>query len=117
MSDWAGSPHDRYCEHGTPIGDPFGPDYLCGYCEEGVSMDEFIVIQQANSRRHRIDAAARAEGVIFRRVVECYQGGKFPFDARKATLMVVWAMDKHEQFEADIAAYDALVGEQMALSA
>lgn len=22
-----------YCKHGTYIGDPFGPDYLCGRCE------------------------------------------------------------------------------------
>ena len=25
-----------YCKHGTYIGDPYGPDYICGYCEEGV---------------------------------------------------------------------------------
>lgn len=22
-----------YCQHGTYIGDPYGPDYLCGACE------------------------------------------------------------------------------------
>lgn len=22
-----------YCKHGTYIGDPYGPDYLCGRCE------------------------------------------------------------------------------------
>lgn len=24
-----------YCKHGTYIGGPSGPDYLCGYCEIG----------------------------------------------------------------------------------
>ena len=24
-----------YCKHGTYIGDPCGPDYICGYCEMG----------------------------------------------------------------------------------
>lgn len=24
-----------YCKHGTYIGDPYGPDHLCGYCESG----------------------------------------------------------------------------------
>ena len=24
-----------YCKHGTYIGDPYGPDYLCGACEGG----------------------------------------------------------------------------------
>lgn len=24
-----------YCKHGTYIGDPCGPDYLCGPCEMG----------------------------------------------------------------------------------
>ncbi len=22
-----------YCKHGTYVGDPYGPDYLCGACE------------------------------------------------------------------------------------
>lgn len=25
----------QYCEHGTFIGSPWGPDYLCFYCETG----------------------------------------------------------------------------------
>lgn len=24
-----------YCIHGTFIGDPYGPDYMCGLCEDG----------------------------------------------------------------------------------
>ncbi len=26
----------RYCKHGTFIGGPGGPDYLCGPCEDGL---------------------------------------------------------------------------------
>tara|TARA_R100000700_G_scaffold33891_1_gene41777 strand:- start:450 stop:878 length:429 start_codon:yes stop_codon:yes gene_type:complete len=26
--------YTRYCKHGTNVGDPYGPDYLCGYCED-----------------------------------------------------------------------------------
>ena len=25
----------EYCKHGTYVGDPCGPDYLCGLCESG----------------------------------------------------------------------------------
>ena len=24
-----------YCKHGNYIGTPYGPDYICGYCEMG----------------------------------------------------------------------------------
>lgn len=27
-----------YCKHGTYIGSWWGPDYLCGYCEDGDPM-------------------------------------------------------------------------------
>jgi hypothetical protein len=26
---------DNYCKHGVYIGDPYGPDYMCGRCEDG----------------------------------------------------------------------------------
>lgn len=25
----------NYCKHGTFIGNPYGGDYLCGWCESG----------------------------------------------------------------------------------
>jgi hypothetical protein len=28
-------PASYYCRHGVFIGDPYGPDYLCGACESG----------------------------------------------------------------------------------
>lgn len=33
--------YTRYCKHGANIGDPYGPDYLCGYCEDG-TPDEVL---------------------------------------------------------------------------
>lgn len=32
---------DYYCKHGTFIGNPFGADYLCGFCEQGYTDSEF----------------------------------------------------------------------------
>lgn len=32
-----------YCQHGTFIGDPYGPDYMCGECEMGESEDERLI--------------------------------------------------------------------------
>lgn len=32
---WREVPGD-ICRHGTYVGDAYGPDYLCGACEEGV---------------------------------------------------------------------------------
>lgn len=26
-----------YCKHGGYVGDPYGPDYMCGTCEDGIS--------------------------------------------------------------------------------
>lgn len=41
------------CVHGTFVGSWWGPDYLCGWCEDGISVEEM----------HRIlaDQAARAK--------------------------------------------------------
>jgi hypothetical protein len=30
----------QYCIHGTFIGSWWGPDYMCGWCEEGASVAE-----------------------------------------------------------------------------
>lgn len=39
---------DRYhCVHGTYIGTPGGPDLMCGWCEEGISLEEYNEIMKA----------------------------------------------------------------------
>jgi len=32
---WRDTPGD-VCEHGTYVGDAYGPDYFCGQCEDGI---------------------------------------------------------------------------------
>ena len=32
---WVNLPGD-ICKHGTYVGDPGGPDFICGACEEGI---------------------------------------------------------------------------------
>jgi hypothetical protein len=30
-----------YCRHGIFVGDPYGPDYMCGWCEDGISDADY----------------------------------------------------------------------------
>ena len=41
----------RYCAHGTYIGDPYGPDYLCHYCEAGYSDEEYAALRLWDLKR------------------------------------------------------------------
>ena len=62
----------QYCVHGTFIGSWWGPDYLCGYCEAGVSrrqqarwmaLDAGRKARMADRRlREFIDASVRFWG-------------------------------------------------------
>ena len=44
------------CKHGTYIGTPGGPDLMCGWCEDGVSDEDFALYlhnqEQAAKRTH-----------------------------------------------------------------
>ena len=57
---YAGDTSDprQHCQHGTFIGSWWGPDYLCGWCEEGIGVDEMRRIQ-AEAERLRGDRAER----------------------------------------------------------
>lgn len=33
--------YTRFCKHGTNIGHPYGPDLMCGPCEDGMSNREY----------------------------------------------------------------------------
>lgn len=48
--DWDQSDESQYCKHGTFIGSWWGPDVLCGYCEDGTTDAEYREIME--SRRH-----------------------------------------------------------------
>lgn len=41
----------QYCQHGTWIGSWWGPDYLCGACESGISGDAYSYSGILNSIR------------------------------------------------------------------
>lgn len=41
----------HYCAHGTYIGDPYGPDYLCHYCEAGYSDEEYEAMRLWDLKR------------------------------------------------------------------
>lgn len=43
----------QFCEHGTFIGSWWGPDYLCHWCEAGVSVEGswWIACWRSDSRR------------------------------------------------------------------
>lgn len=44
---------DMHCVHGTYIGGPCGPDYLCGWCEDGISEQEYNAIMRARADQRR----------------------------------------------------------------
>ena len=61
--DYDGDTSDasQYCVHGTFIGSWWGPDYLCGWCEDGVSVEELRGIRYQNA----IHAWKKQRGEIF----------------------------------------------------
>lgn len=44
---------DLHCRHGTFVGNWAGPDYMCGYCEMGVTDEEYAAGIAWNERRQR----------------------------------------------------------------
>ena len=57
---------ELYCRHGVYIGDPYGPDFLCGYCESGVSDYEYVigsVKAEASGAQRRYREALSALGL------------------------------------------------------
>lgn len=49
---------EHYCEHGTYIGTWCGPDYICGFCEQGITVDEMRAAAE-RARLHEIDNIER----------------------------------------------------------
>ncbi len=35
-----------YCKHGTNIGNPYGADLMCGFCEDGTTETEFELMKE-----------------------------------------------------------------------
>ena len=41
------------CEHGTFIGSWWGPDYMCGACEDGISMEDCLLEAVEHAQRRK----------------------------------------------------------------
>ena len=46
-----------HCVHGTYIGYPGGADYMCGWCEDGISVREMREIHKAQEQRRMLAEA------------------------------------------------------------
>lgn len=48
---------NNYCYHGTFIGNPCGGDFLCGWCEDGISNEDYDLYcasQAARAKRRHL---------------------------------------------------------------
>jgi hypothetical protein len=48
-----------HCVHGTFVGNWAGPDYMCGYCEMGVTDEEFQESRRIHAEQQEKRQAAR----------------------------------------------------------
>jgi hypothetical protein len=78
----------QYCAHGTWIGSWWGPDYLCQWCEDGISVEEMHRIQAHQAAAQR-DARARAFTEVCRVV-----GDVKPYNAALATYLTIYVMEQ-----------------------
>lgn len=49
----------QFCEHGTFMGSWWGPDYMCGWCEDGASV-EIMTWCQLNTTVRNLKASSEA---------------------------------------------------------
>ena len=75
----------QHCVHGTFIGSWWGPDYLCGWCEDGVSVHEMECILAAEVAS--VLAQREAQYETMRATL-----ATFPYDARVATALVDYVL-------------------------
>jgi len=75
----------QFCIHGTFIGSWWGPDYMCGYCEDGISVAEMLQGQAAQRVRRAKANMDECEMVV--RVITDAMANR-PYDAGVAQAMV-----------------------------
>lgn len=49
---------DYRCKHGAFVGDPYGPDYMCGWCEMGISDKEYDKMMKEDAKHCRMNVKA-----------------------------------------------------------
>ena len=75
----------NYCRHGSYIGDPYGPDYMCHACEMGYSDEEYCT--QLWQMQRRILAALFLSNLRLRwacRVLAACRLAGVPLNAEQA---------------------------------
>jgi hypothetical protein len=77
---------EHYCQHGNYTGSWAGPDYMCGWCEAGISAAEAAEIEL--DRRIRNDRRTLEQ---YDRLVASFDGR--PYDARIADVLVRMALE------------------------
>lgn len=75
----------QYCRHGTWIGSWWGPDYLCGWCEDGISVEEMNRILDAQAERNR-------QRFMFRGLAEKFTAAMPPSIPDGYRNVVVWTI-------------------------
>jgi hypothetical protein len=73
---------NQYCKHGTFIGSWWGPDYLCGWCEDGVSVADMkaaLTEQRIHRQITHVKGMIRVYGVVLRSMAP------LPYDPALAT--------------------------------
>lgn len=63
LADWF------YCQHGTFVGSAYGPDYLCGWCEDGISDYDYALMKGYNSVRDELKKLSHELGLAIINVV------------------------------------------------
>lgn len=48
----------NYCRHGRFVGDPYGPDYMCGLCEDGITVYDEALAEARTAVQRRLAAIA-----------------------------------------------------------
>ena len=101
---------DYYCVHGTFLGNPYGADYMCGWCEDGISYDEFVEHKKyQHMRKMKEQILATLWGDIFdlTRTYACIPTGGTRGD-RWAEIFEAWIKPERDALMAEDD-YDAVL--------
>jgi len=66
----------NYCRHGNFVGDPWGPDYMCGFCENGDDLSLYeIALDDAREHQRRLTehVVERAQKAVLEELVSIYK--------------------------------------------
>lgn len=59
-----------YCRHGRYVGNPWGADYMCGYCESGISDEDYEAMVKSDAEQRGRKWEVEDEGVpLYSRMV------------------------------------------------